>query len=160
MLLYVDDVLCINHDAMSKLRKINKFFKMKEGSIGDPDIYLGGKLREVTLLPNGVSAWSLSSSKYVQEAIANVEKYLSKNRTDLRLPKKAATLFMKDYRPELDVTPELKAEDANFYQSQIGVARWMVELGRVDIITEISMLSSHLAMPREGHLEALLHVLG
>jgi hypothetical protein len=36
----------------------------------------------------------------------------------------------------------------------------MVELGRVDIATEISLLSSHLAYPREGHLDAALHVMG
>ena len=34
----------------------------------------------------------------------------------------------------------------------------MVELGRVDIITEMSTLASHMALPREGHLEALFHV--
>ena len=34
----------------------------------------------------------------------------------------------------------------------------MVELGRVDICTEVSMLSSHLALPRQGHLEALFHL--
>ena len=31
----------------------------------------------------------------------------------------------------------------------------MVELGRVDIITEVSMLSSCLALPREGNLKQL-----
>jgi hypothetical protein len=36
----------------------------------------------------------------------------------------------------------------------------MVELGRVDIATEVSMLSSYLAYPREGHLEAAIHVMG
>ena len=36
----------------------------------------------------------------------------------------------------------------------------MVELGRVDIITETSVLASHMALPREGHLEAALHVFG
>jgi hypothetical protein len=30
------------------------------------------------------------------------------------------------------------------YQSVIGILRWAVELGRVDITTEVSMLSSHL----------------
>ena len=34
----------------------------------------------------------------------------------------------------------------------------MVELGRVDIIREVSLLSSHLALSREGHLDAMLHV--
>lgn len=34
----------------------------------------------------------------------------------------------------------------------------MVELGQIDINTEVSMLASQLAMPREGHLEAVLHI--
>jgi hypothetical protein len=33
-----------------------------------------------------------------------------------------------------------------------------VELGRIDIITEVSMFSTHLCLPREGHLEAVFHV--
>jgi hypothetical protein len=33
-----------------------------------------------------------------------------------------------------------------------------VELGHIDIITEVSMLSTYLFLPREGHLEAVLHV--
>ncbi len=36
----------------------------------------------------------------------------------------------------------------------------MVELERIDIATEVSMLSSYLAYPREGHLENALHVMG
>jgi hypothetical protein len=47
---------------------------------------------------------------------------------------------------------------ANLYQSQIGIMRWCVELGRIDIITEVSMLSTHLCLPYEGHLEAFFHV--
>ena len=35
----------------------------------------------------------------------------------------------------------------------------MIEIGRIDVATEVSMLSSHLAYPREGHLEAALHVM-
>jgi hypothetical protein len=41
---------------------------------------------------------------------------------------------------------------------QIGVLRWCVELGRVDIITEVSELASYLVMPRKGHPEAVFHV--
>jgi hypothetical protein len=33
-----------------------------------------------------------------------------------------------------------------------------VELGRIDIITEVSMLSTYLCLPREGHLDAVFHV--
>ena len=34
----------------------------------------------------------------------------------------------------------------------------MVELGRVDIITEVSMLAPQLANPREEHLEAVYRI--
>ena len=64
----------------------------------------------------------------------------------------------KDYRPELDTSPELDPEEGTYYQSLIGVLRWMVEMGRVDICCEVSMLNSFVAMPREGHLRQLYHM--
>ena len=36
----------------------------------------------------------------------------------------------------------------------------MVELGRVDICLEVSMMLSHLALPRIGHLKQVLHIFG
>ncbi len=39
-LLYVDDILIVHHDSISCLWQIDKYFKMKPGSIGDPDFYL------------------------------------------------------------------------------------------------------------------------
>ena len=33
-----------------------------------------------------------------------------------------------------------------------------MELGRVDICLEFSMISSHMAIPREGHLVQLFHI--
>ena len=75
ILLYVDNCLCICHDAKAEIHKIDKFFTMKKGSFGDPDVYLGAKVKRMEM-PNGVQAWALSSSKYVQEAIQNVENYL------------------------------------------------------------------------------------
>jgi hypothetical protein len=157
MLCYVDDILSIHHDAMTALNELDYYFKMKPGSIGDPDIYLGGKLRETTLA-NGVKAWGISPSKYIQEAVRNTEGYLEKNFSGRKLLKRAPTPFENDYAPELDTTPELSPILATYYQSQIGVLRWMVELGRVDIITETSMLASQTAMPREGHLDAMFRM--
>jgi hypothetical protein len=63
-----------------------------------------------------------------------------------------------NYRPELDVTTALGPLQANYYQSQIGVLRWIVELGRMDICTEVSMLASHNALPRTGHLDAVFRI--
>jgi len=38
------------------------------------------------------------------------------------------------------------------------VLRWAVELGRIDIHIDVSLLSSHLAQPRIGHLEQIFHI--
>ena len=67
-------------------------------------------------------------------------------------------MFPSGWKPELDVTPLLNSEDASYYQQQIGVLRWMCELGRVDINTEISMLAAFSVAPRQGHLAAVLHL--
>ncbi len=66
--------------------------------------------------------------------------------------------FPINYAPQVNTTPELSAGGATFYLLQVGVLRWCVELGRVDIITKVSELASSLVMPRQGHLEAILHV--
>ena len=157
VLLYVDDVMCIHHDPNVELVKIDNFFRMKPNSIGDPDMYLGAKV-SMNVLPDGVEAWGLSSSKYVQEAVKNADKYCRK-KTGRGLPS-PPTPFKNDYRPEMDESPELNADDGSYYHSAIGILRWIVELGRVDIITEVSLLSSHLALPREGHLEAVFRTFG
>ena len=34
----------------------------------------------------------------------------------------------------------------------------MAELERIDIITDVSMLASQLALPREGHLKAVFFI--
>ena len=109
-------------------------------------------------LPNGVHAWVMSSSKYVQSAVAIVKGYHRKHFPTQQWLQRAKGPFPVDYAPEIDTTPTLNASQATFYQTQIGVLRWCVELSQVDIITEVSELASYLAMPREGHLEAVFHL--
>ena len=104
----------------------------------------------------------MSPSKYVQQAVANCEQHLHTHFDGkYSLAKKAGNPFRAsdNYEPELDVSEPLTPELASYFQSIIGVMRWMIEIGRVDIATEVSLLSSHLAMPREGHFEAALHVM-
>ncbi len=35
----------------------------------------------------------------------------------------------------------------------------MVKLGCIDIAKEVSLLSSHSALPREGHMDTALHIM-
>jgi hypothetical protein len=47
-LLYVDNIFMVHHDGVKALREIDHFFKTKPNSIGDPEFYLGAKLRPMT----------------------------------------------------------------------------------------------------------------
>ena len=99
---------------------------MKPGSIGDPDIYLGGKLSqfEVKDPDTGDSqlAWGMSLTQYVQTAIVNVEEYLSKNFNRRNLLKKHANSpFATNYQLELDFSPKLDGKLNSYHQSQIGI---------------------------------------
>ena len=62
---------------------------------------------------------------------------------------KAETPMRTSYRLELDVTPELDSINAAYYMSLTGILRCMVELERVDICLEVSMMYFHMALPGE-----------
>ena len=78
----------------------------------------------------------------------------------LKLRPKVRSQMSTNYRPELDGSTELDLENVAWYQSLIGSLRWIVEMGRVDICCEVSMLSSFVASPREGHLQQVFHIFG
>ena len=61
--------------ALSILARLDKYFKLKPGSVGDPTINLGATVKKMTL-DNGVLAWASSPVKYVWASVENVEKYL------------------------------------------------------------------------------------
>ena len=71
---------------------------------------------------------------------------------------RATNQFPTDYDPDLDTTNELDEDQATYYLSQIGILHWIVELGRIDIATEVSLLASHVAFPRKEHLQTVFHI--
>ena len=156
ILLYVYDCLCISENPKPALLQVEKYFPIKPASLGPPKTYLGGTVSKIQL-PNGIHAWAFSSLQYVHEAVKSVEEHLEKEDKKL-MSKKLDTPIPTSYSPDLDITPEQISIDAAYYQSLVGILRWIVELGRVDICLEASLISSHLALPREVHLDKLFHI--
>ena len=104
---------------------------LKESSVGDPGIYLGAKMKKVQI-DNDVWCWSISPSNYVQEAVRNCQKNLKENLSDeYELISNAPNPFPLGYEPFMDVSPLLLPDEASYFQTIIGVMRWMVELGRI-----------------------------
>ena len=153
ILVYVDDILTMSCDPKGPMEEIQRGFKFKNDEIKEPSIYLGTKLERKSL--NGKKTWTMSSLDYVKFSVENVEKQLK--RKNMKFPANATTPMSSNFLPELDDSEELNAEDQTFYQELIGILRWATEIGRVDILTEISLLSSYQASPRRGHLEQVIH---
>jgi hypothetical protein len=110
-------------------------------------------------LPDGRVVWSTSLRDYVKNAIKTVEALLEEDGEGYVLKNAVSNPFPNGYKPELDVTDELGPELASRYLQLIGIGRWAVEIGRLDIYLEISLLSQYQARSlRIGHLEALYHI--
>jgi hypothetical protein len=113
-------------------------------------------------LPDESEAWFMGSENYVKEAIKNVESWMKKRAPKgskwVGLKTKVSGCFPSGWSPETDVSPLLKDEDASWFQQQVGVLRWMIELGRIEISAEVSMLAAFSCAPRQGHLDAVLHL--
>jgi hypothetical protein len=74
------------------------------------------------------------------------------------LKSKAKNPFPSGYRPELDVTEELDEKLGSWYMQIIGILRWAVEPGWIDIFVEVALLSQYQVNLRLGHLEVAYHV--
>ena len=136
------------------MEEIQGTFKFKNDDVKKPDTYLGARLQEKSI--NGRKCWTMTSVDYINAAVKNVKEALTKKRWNL--PSKVTTPMPTSYAPELDSTPELDVEDVQYYQELIGMLRWGTEIGRVDVLHEVSILSQYQASPREGHMEQLLRI--
>jgi len=157
LFVYVDDVLAMSHRAREVIDSIGEIYKVKPGSDKSPDIYLGANIEQIQT-PDGRMIWSMSSRDYVKNAVEVCENLLKEDGEGKTLRKDARGPLPTGYRPELDVTRELGPELVSRYLQLIGILRWAIELGRLDIFYEVAILSQHQANPREGHLEAAYHV--
>jgi hypothetical protein len=156
-----DDLLIVARNPGEIAAQIDQHFKLNDGSIKAPESYLGADMGKFTL-PDELEVWFMSSESYVKEAIKNVEGWMKtrapKGSKWVGLKTKVSGCFPSNWVPEMDVSPLLKDKNASWFQQQIGVLCWMVELGRIDILPEVSMLAAFSCAPRQGHLDAVLHL--
>jgi hypothetical protein len=159
LLVYVDDVLVISHAPEELMKQIGSKFEIKNGKYGPPTSYLGAGISKVQL-SNGKERWSLDSKKYVKAAIDIVRGLPAEDGRELKTSKsKHEGPMPLNYEPELDSTPHCDEEHASRYRQIIGILRWAIKLGRIDILTEVLLLSQYQADPQEGHLEALYWII-
>ena len=166
VLIYVDDILIISKKPDEILEPIKAQFELKPESIKPPERYLGADVECAYSLGNR-TCMTMSPDTYLKQAVKNLEHMLETEdkstlakelNVDPRKLTKIHAPIQYNYQPELDTTPELNDHLASRYAQLIGVLRWGVELGRVDIYFETAILSQHLALPRMGHLKQVYHI--
>ena len=95
---------------------------------------------------------------YVKNAITTVGKLFEEDGKGFTFKDSVKNPFPTRYKSELDVTEELRPENISRYLQLIGICRWAVELGRINIFLEVSLLSKYQASQRLGYIKVLYNV--
>ena len=143
---YVDDIMVFSRRADQIMAQIQEKYKMK--GVGKHEIYLGGNIGYHD--PTGVLY--MSAEKYNDGIIYKLEDLFESTLHCANSPMDAS------YHPELDESAFLGEEEHSHYRMLIGSAQWAITLGRFDIAYATNTLARYSALPRKGHLEALLRV--
>ena len=106
LLVCVDDILVIAFDPKLTMDAIGKLYRLKEGSVGPPEQYLGANIKRLQLA-DGTMAWSIGADNYVNNALATVKSTLESE--GMKLKGKASKPLPNGYRSEMDVSLECNA---------------------------------------------------
>ena len=88
------------------------------------------------------------STQYVKNAIKTVEVLLKdEGRQLIKFKLDGKQPFMNGYCPEMEQSDDLRTDLASCYLQLIGILQYTVEVGCIDIFTEVLVMSQYLALP-------------
>ena len=163
MIVYVDDILCLHRNPKQVMDLIEERYRLKD-TVESPKLYLGTDVKEYKYeRDDGTTGkcWAMGSSSYIKEALKVADIHMKKHglaSLSTRRQGRNTPFTLHEYRPELEDSPFCNDELCNVYQNLIGVLRWTCELGRIDILHEVSLLSQYLVQPRIGHLQQVINI--
>ena len=152
MIVYVDDIICVSHEPEKWMKLLSNIYRLRD--VGIPSKFLGSNIREWKYSDTEghvKTCWALGSETYVKEACTIAERQMKNHNLEYPSTRRHGSnspFSSASYRPELDATPYCNNDQVGVYQSMVGVLRWIVELGRIDIQLEVSLLSQYLVQPR------------
>ena len=154
------------HQHKGRPRCIQMFIKHKYRlrEVGILTKFLGSNIQKWSYVhENGLTRyyWVLGSETYVKKACIIAESQMKSHNLQypsLRRHRYNTPFSSLLYRPELDASLFFSPQLTSLYQNMLGVLRWIVVLGRIDIQHETSLLSQYLVQPREGHLSQACNI--
>ena len=156
LIVYVDDIICVSHQPQKWMDILAATYRLRD--VGVPKKFLGSNIIKWKYTDHsGLTrdCWALGSETYVKEACTVAERQMKQhnlNYPSTRRHGSNSPFSSAAYRPELDASTFCNDALTSVFQNMVGVLRWIVELGRIDIQHEVSLLSQYLVQPREGHL--------
>ena len=69
------DVICISHYCAGTLYTLQRYFKLKDDSIEQPDIYLGAEISKIQ--PDDGGFWIMSRGKRLSSTVKNLDDVLA-----------------------------------------------------------------------------------
>jgi len=140
---------------MDQLQSDPYNYRLKD--VGPPTRYLGAKIERFIDCEQGINTWSISADLYLEKVLPVIEERFGSLKQLIGNIRSNVPADPK-YHPEIDESDFLDEDGTRLYQSYIGIIRWAVELGRIDLAHTASTMAKFLAAPREGHLTALIRV--
>ena len=162
LVVYVDDIICVSEDPSKWMKILGTRYRLRD--VGVPIRFLGSDIKRKQYIDeNGYQAycWAFGSDTYVKDACNLAESQMKKHGItypSTRRHGSSSPFSSQMYRPELDSTEFCNENLTTMYQNLVGVLRWIIELGRIDIHLETSLLSQYLAQPRLGHLKQACNI--
>jgi hypothetical protein len=145
---YVDDFLITAKDPWPYMEHLQSVYKIKNPE-EKPSNYLGA-----TYSGSPEEYWTINCKAYIKEALVAIERMHNESLREEKTP-----VATSDH-PEEDESPLLNNQLHRQYQSMIGMAQWLVTLGRIDVCYAVSSLRRFCAAPREGHYKRVLRLWG
>ena len=157
----MDNVLCIHKDTDKYLKLAYRDFHPKDPP-ECPTMYLGANISKFVILNdgNGVTCWATIAYIHVKKELQVFEAKPKEVNVRWKLSNKTAdhSLSIQSYRPKLEMTKGCNNDQIQFYHILVGIMRWLCKIGRINILTDTSLLLIYLLESRVGNMHQALHL--
>jgi hypothetical protein len=149
--MYVDNLLIVSEQSQDILDRLADEYKYWLKDIGSLKRFLSVNIGKRNI--NCTYYWFISAEDYLAKTLAAVETRFGKLETIFKYT--IDTPAPTNFHPDIDDLDFLDEDGTTLYQSNIGIIRWAIELGRADLVHFGSTMAKFSVAPRIGHLTAL-----
>lgn len=159
---HTDDIICVSSRAQQSMEEIHHVFPMK--GINPPKYHLGVDYRKID------GHWHMGTQTHCQEALVKAADILGKR--IVKTPGKShrieglkfvSTPMADNAKPEVNcgkLAVPMGANQHRQYQQLMGLAQWLITIGRIDLNFSVISMARFNASPQVGHWQFVERIFG